>query len=820
MMRRLSYSLLILLAILVSCTTSKLDEPTGPYIELSVSCGEPVDTKAGNDGTSDGVDRYNENLLQTIDFFFYPGDTPDRDAAATFHFKATSGKRSNDVFRIVVTPEDINEKIFPATPVEYRKVTVLAIANYPGTLVADENNLSGTSLNTLEAIKCTADFVSPTNHKQTSFLMSGTTVLSLRGRSQIMTATGSIGLERYACKVTVGVNVSETVTLGNGEIWSPILNQVEVYLVNGVNSVKLSGINEAPGDGDYFDYSANRKRFVSKDQNTGELTPLVGKTGDYYDTYPMYTYPLGWTYGSNEGSDREPYLKLVVPWRRHDANGFYATQRQLYYKVVMPDDDREGFARKFVRNNWYHLNIDVGILGAETDEATVVLTGSCYLVYWQQKDFVVKQAEIGNARYLSVEKSSYVLNNVSSAIISYTTSHPVSLKDIEVTRPYFGDKTSGEVLGGTIKKSPNGTYYLNYDLAHRQALNNGEDWFTDTGTSIVYTRELTNDYTQSTFDYSPFYVSFKIVHEDRPNDAQYTKEIDLTQYPAIFIEAIRNSDDTFVNTGLTFANKKIHASEHWGYVYVDGLQIVRSQVYKNAQGKWEVYPANNADITKYLDYFRSLYPNDVAVQNYTADDFHWRVVWYTGGSLDIFKMNITMLPPGTEGNSFVIGDPRTKEVNNLDGDWHSCDALYGASPRTLQYYYPAEGSDRTINMMAPSYCIASKCGGVEFDNVSKKDAELRCASYQEDGFPAGRWRLPTRGEIEFIAKLSANNAITYLFSSGSTYWSANGAIKVGTGTVSASNNTTALMRCVYDTWYWGDGQHDPRDQFVWGDMPR
>ena len=83
------------------------------------------------------------------------------------------------------------------------------------------------------------------------------------------------------------------------------------------------------------------------------------------------------------------------------------------------------------------------------------------------------------------------------------------------------------------------------------------------------------------------------------------------------------------------------------------------------------------------------------------------------------------------------------------------------------------------------------------------------------------WRLPTRGEIRFIAMLSANNAFTFLFSKGSYYWSANGAIKVlDSDLEDAPSQPYALARCVYDTWYWGDDQLENRAQFTWGDQPR
>ena len=51
------------------------------------------------------------------------------------------------------------------------------------------------------------------------------------------------------------------------------------------------------------------------------------------------------------------------------------------------------------------------------------------------------------------------------------------------------------------------------------------------------------------------------------------------------------------------------------------------------------------------------------------------------------------------------------------------------------------------------------------------------------------------------------------------YWSANGVVNVNkdNGTVSDKNASTAMLRCVYDSWYWGDEQWNPRTEFVWGD---
>ena len=110
----------------------------------------------------------------------------------------------------------------------------------------------------------------------------------------------------------------------------------------------------------------------------------------------------------------------------------------------------------------------------------------------------------------------------------------------------------------------------------------------------------------------------------------------------------------------------------------------------------------------------------------------------------------------------------------------------------------------------------------------------RCATYQEDGYPAGRWRMPTRAELEYIVSLSVKGIIPKLFNdetddSAGDYWCAHGvASPKSSGTVSIEedydDNEEHAVRCVYDDWYWGSDRvltTDTQKQvFTWGDMPR
>ena len=118
--------------------------------------------------------------------------------------------------------------------------------------------------------------------------------------------------------------------------------------------------------------------------------------------------------------------------------------------------------------------------------------------------------------------------------------------------------------------------------------------------------------------------------------------------------------------------------------------------------------------------------------------------------------------------------------------------------------------------------------------MSYSDAQRRCASYQEDGCPAGRWRIPTKAEVLFITTLSQKNMIPKLFTFANTkldesYWCASGKIDgvYGVPTYFSGIDDTRWVRCVYDEWYWSGMEYNGKDvstvtntTFTWGDIAR
>lgn len=155
------------------------------------------------------------------------------------------------------------------------------------------------------------------------------------------------------------------------------------------------------------------------------------------------------------------------------------------------------------------------------------------------------------------------------------------------------------------------------------------------------------------------------------------------------------------------------------------------------------------------------------------------------------------------GDNYQIGDPRSLTVNNL-------------SMSDLSSYHPTRIDQDTYRVIAPAFKIASSRGKTL--DVTFENAQRRCAAYQEDGYGAGRWRIPTRAEIEFIVNLSADRKIPTLFDG--EYWCADGYYYSSNDTnFHNGDETDQAVRCVYDVWYWGNDRAENPNVFAWRDAP-
>ena len=173
------------------------------------------------------------------------------------------------------------------------------------------------------------------------------------------------------------------------------------------------------------------------------------------------------------------------------------------------------------------------------------------------------------------------------------------------------------------------------------------------------------------------------------------------------------------------------------------------------------------------------------------------------------------------GDEYAIGDPRSESHYNFNGRIAATEYL--------------ETREDAEDVIAPAFMVASSWGKTLTMNY--ETARKRCAAYQEGGYPAGRWRVPTKAEVEYIVGLSQEGKIPRLFGqdrSTTNYWVSSGVYNTSNGYTAGRTDDwgysrSAYLRCVYDVWYWGDqtieedDEHNttyPRltnENFVWGD---
>ena len=478
----------------------------------------------------------------------------------------------------------------------------------------------------------------------------------------------------------------------------------------------------------------------------------------------FYSYPSTW----DIGSDEEPYLRITLPWETtYDKN---VNGEPIPYVDVQTCVYKVILGgEKLTRNTWYDLTIDIGILGNFENQEEVLLpieNTNYFVADWSTGKTI--SSEILGGRYLVVDQEEYILYNENTLSIPFTSSHTCEIVDMATTSV----KNQATITYPDYSKET-----PNEDAPYAW---NSSTWSLKIeGTEVLFSHALRNDLTagKGNYDYAPYTIKFRIRHsglddKGKPYGDVYYRDITITQYPAMLITCHPNRklDGGYDNSGAVDGGVSVNNGDNYGGVH--GL---------------------------------------------------------TGGNKNpnMYVISTTVLPASTND---VLADPRSSTVNNLSG-WNPAIASAPGIEnrnvnRKLTNYYPTIETQDGWNIIAPKFRIASSYGVT--NDISYANAQKRCASYQEDGYPAGRWRLPTQAEIEFIVRLSADGVIPVLFSPGNNYWCAGGRanpIQGGGVTITPSTgNNTGPVRCVYDEWYWENSAY-PRlpgntVTFTWGDAAR
>lgn len=756
-MKKILYTLSFLCILsAVSCTQelggddASVGQEAGT-ITLTLRTVEPQ-TKA----TKPGEAAYNENLIKSVHYFFYPKDGTDSNTEKEPKKRGQAlnlNKQDQHILTVNASEDEIKNVLFKYP---YNECDVYVIVNLPEDV--DIDALPDRKLSTLKKIVL-EDANFEANLTQPCFVMEGLDVATVIDRNKVLAARGTVPVDRVAAKISVSINVDERLDLQtppdtpdnetSGMIWTSKPEKMTIEFVNGVNRTVLSGNPD--------DIELNKlDRFT--DNQAGRTFASTTIDGEkFWTCAPFYSYPEKWEIGSDE----EPYLFITLPWETviwtsvGGQDPPIYREYKCYYKIMLASNELK-------RNTWYDLKINIGVLGSfeNTPEVILPIEEIDYFVAdWSEGQKV--DSEILGARYLVVDKTTYEVYNQDEIRIPFTTSHICEIVDMSIDRT---QNQATVIYPDYSKETANENREIDWNSSWYLAIDKNE---------IVLKHTLQNDISQDDFDYAPYTFKFTLRHtgideNGKPYGDVYYKDITIVQYPAMVIQAQ--------------ANRELQGTGGYGGTFVNGKQA-------------------NCD-------YGGLYQlsGNPATKN-----------------PNMYVIKASVLP---STSNLIIGDPRSLEPGNLNNNgWATAPAIEGGANRKLLNYYRTLTTSDVKYMVAPKFRTASS-HGVCNSELSYTNAEYRCASYQEDGYPAGRWRIPTLGEVQFMVTLSNEGVIPALYSS-IAYWYAGGIVQNNGGSLTITEGTTnrnARVRCVYDEWYWentGSNRLPGNDYaFTWGDAVR
>lgn len=349
---------------------------------------------------------------------------------------------------------------------------------------------------------------------------------------------------------------------------------------------------------------------------------------------------------------------------------------------------------------------------------------------------------------------------------------------------------------------------------------------------LVVDETVVNIYNENVYDIayaSSHPVTAVITKITKPNYSQET-ESTVTIYnqstgattvtPANNISGNKESFTVSIVEGtvrLSHVLNNNNTTDGFDYVPYDITVVVTNEAGMSQTITYKQYPAMYIMAEKNPGQANNDDRGHVYIDGSTGSGSGWQaLVDLSSGGNHNPNMYVITTTAMDENSSFILGDSRSDSP--VTGQNLGLTNRY--NNKNLEYYYPSRTDNE--NYIAPAFRIASSYGK-NSQTISHSDAVKRCAAYQEDGYPAGRWRVPTTAEMTYIAQISRKGWIPHLFSSGKNYWSATERITYNTSSAPTGNNSTsgeAYVRCVYDVWYWGSEQLTDKTDFTWGDQQK
>ncbi len=830
-------------------------------LKISLYCGEP-ETKADPFAFENNIDHF--------DFFFFK-DALGRVPISGMHNRVVGSEEELD------TSEN-GEYSALRTGTSY----VYILANYPGSinhqvdwtladLLALEiddpivteketeiNPITGDLEETGKVTYCSALVMD--SYQKADGTNPATYMTQLTPRDIEEEREVTIELTRIASKLELIINVAHSVpgsmtyTDSHGEVrqevWTPVLKDLHAYFVNALNNIATVSAEPIQRstiqDADSYEYLTYPTLYT-----------LTADVSDPYQftSYPAYTYPQEW----DDTENGEPYFKIQIPWQ-----STLRGSTPFYYKVALPKSENN--KRTINRNMYYQVTVDLSVI--DTENEYVELNGSYVVTPWLTSGWT-GGGHVKPAKFFNVPVTDFELYSQEEVSVPYYSSSPTKAYLSKIEYYYYGGG-AGEAYRYTYTEADNKTSVTLHSSSSTSVPVAARDLNTyslvpGTGNSWKLTHSLNKIYTARTIQF---------VIKNLETGASET--VTVTQHPALEIKSMA-TDNFFVNGHFGRATANIHVPGKPGVVVGVPFTTKRCEPgvvrYHSDDNRWtnttyESHASNSDNNTSYWFQGTDNYASTGSWQdapsvecNITEGRYGWVVSdgYKRSGGVAPYLVKLTVSAFNENNNTytykqggatigpkkFILGDPRVEggsifnELKKVSGSGNKGAYLYkpstvrssndsdisvGTSAAVYKAWTNPEKIKITSNdpnngqTIAPRILLSSYYNG-QPAALSYENARKRAATYQEAGYPAGRWRLPTEAEIMFLVWCQQQGIISAVWANRSTYWCADGRyVKIADGGdyvtfYEADQNTTVVNRFVYDLWYWGDDPMDDQEQY-------
>lgn len=740
------------------------------YITLRFS--QPQAAVQETRATEHGDNTLNENNINFVDLYFFPNGKSNEDAVLVEDNHAvefdTSGGDTTYFVKVRTGDTKLNE-LFGST--QNGSCEVYAVANSSQKSPSASTCLDSLRLRVLRhnfgAQLTQGHFIMQSNPEKLA------TVVLKDGA-----ATGSIPMTRVAAKLQIYLNVPDTLHVYNKDgsgfaVWKSDRSHMSIVFNNGLMDYTLNGKDTSHPDSSFYN---------SMQVDMHKYATMTRNTVDYdYSHTPFYSYPFSW----KETDTHVPTFIIAVPWSKLNpgtGSDTYGTPEITYYQV-----HPNMLTGQLQSNYFYRMYMKIETVGSTDNTTPVDITPSGYRIQpWGEVKVNTHKDVTGDLyryTYLVVDPTSVVLNNTSTTTLHYTSSSALT-KDTKITKvEYNSYETPGQVTHHTLTAD---------DLA-KLTTNRYELDYTSTPGQIRFTHNVDDG------TYAAKTITIQVANDDGLSEL-----VTITQYPAIYMHTFMG-DNVFVDGYFSHvADPASSIGDAISNRYSSGYyNSVNYGNIRTSDGSYYTYYQNTQNVTvPYGSMVKALAQTSGGIVNNSITEI----------TVTSFNSNNGFYEANGTKYYYQIGDPRTN-ANYSSSDLQpyltkqEYDNHYGVYWLTLTSWgdnaAKIKKASNTKTIIAPQFFVSS--GWNSSTSVTFANAQKRAATYQEAGYSAGRWRLPTEAEIMFITARQREGVIPVLFAmdSSSNYWASSGRLYRNGQFYDASSNAQGYMRFVYDTWYWG-----------------